>query len=145
MDIEKIIVGTLVFCLFIIMGVYVFTDFQDTYTEKGVAVDLDIEEYTTIKDEASNSYGEVNQTIRGADTNMFGSQTDTTDTQNRLWSSAFSTLELLRTMPAIMQNILTTVATKLEINIIFVKILFLITTIGFIFAIIYTLFGIPKS
>lgn len=143
MEFEKIITAVIIFTIFIVGGTLMFDDMQNNYSTSDV--DMDLEEYTDIQEVSETEYSGVNKTIQDMDTNMFTQQSDNTDTQQRLWGSTFSTLELLRNTPKIVWNIVNTISLKLGIPKIFIDGVLMILVVGFIFMIVYILFGVWKG
>lgn len=139
MEIDKILIGIVLFSVVILSGVLIFSDIETSYSELGV--DMDTDYYTDLETAANENFDETNKTAQSMYDNTFTKSSDTTTTSERLWGSSFSTLQLVTNIPTIIYRTLNSLSTKLGVPKFMIDAALIIITISFIFTIIYILFG----
>lgn len=151
LSLDKVIISTLVFLVFIVGGVLFVHDLETSYSDENL--DMGIDEYineTYFKTtdtrvdsgedpQLSNTSYELGKDIQGR---MFDKEVDEEDTESSMFSGSFSVIRLVPTSLNLIGNVMNDIGTVMGVPEIFVQIGFSALVILVIFSIIFLIFRV---
>jgi len=138
MELDKFLIGFVVFTLFVVSGVYLIADVNYNYGFINASIGTD--DFGSVYNTTDHIYN-LSQSQKNS---IFGSSVDEDDAESSMFKGGYKTLRFLRNSFGLINNIITAIATKVGIPRFMVDMAIASITIAVIFSIVYIIFRIPR-
>ena len=139
MDLDKLILGILVFSVFIVTGSLFMSDINTNYAYAGV--NLSTEDFSAVYDTSEKLYN----TSQDTKTSILGGNVDDEETENSIFRGTFSALRAVKISLELIGDIINSMANVLPIPPYFISFALAALALTISFALIYIIFRIAKG
>jgi hypothetical protein len=139
MELDKFLLGILVFTAIVVGGVLIIGDFNTNYEFAGTNMSTD--DFGTVYDTTDEIYN-LSQDMKDS---MLGGEVDEDDTADSMFKGGYKTLRFVQSSFGLVGDIMNAVGRKLGIPTFLITLGLAALTISIIFGIIYIVFRIAKG
>lgn len=140
MELDKFLIGLLVFTAIIVGGTLIIANLNDNYGDV-MEDNLSTSDFGDVYDTTDDIY-EISQDMKGS---MLGGEVDADATEDSMFKGTYKTLRFIQNSFSLVGDIISAVATRLGIPSFFVTLALAALTILIIFGIIYLILRIAKG
>ena len=139
MDLDKLMIGVLVFSVYIVTGTLFMVDINTNYAYAGV--NLSTEDFSSVYDTSGKLYN-TSQDLKGS---ILGGNVDDDETENSMFRGVFSALRSVKISFELIGDIVNSIANVLPIPHYFISFALAALALTISFALIYIIFRIAKG
>jgi len=143
-SLDKLVLATIVFFVFIIGGVFLVDDIETSYDDFGVDMGINeymLDTYKTATDNSSSDYSSFDL-AQDSQTRLFDKEVTDTDTESSMFAGSFSVIKLITTPARLMNTVLNQISVELNIPQEFVGYAFAALIITITFSVIFLIFRV---
>lgn len=140
MEIDKFLLGLLVFTAIVVGGVLIIGNFNENYDD-AMQSNISTSEFGSVYDTTDNIYN-LSQDMNDG---IFGSEVDEDATEDSMFKGVYKTLRFTQNSYSLVGDIIGAVATEVGIPRFFVTLALTALTIAIIFGLIYLIFRVAKG
>lgn len=140
MELDKFLMGILVFTAIIVGGVLIIGNFNENYDDV-MRENISTDDFTAVYDSTDELYN-LSQDMKDG---ILGGDIDADATEDSMFKGVYKTIRFIRVSFGITGDIISAIATKLGIPSFFVTLALTALAIGVIFGLVYLIFRVAKG
>lgn len=140
MELDKFLLGVLVFTALIVGGVLIIGNFNENYDDV-MQDNISTSDFTSVYDTTDEIYNLSQDMSDG----ILGGEVDEDDTSDSMFKGGYKTLRFIQSSFSLVGDIISAIATRMGIPSFFVTLALAALTISIIFGILYLVFRVAKG
>lgn len=140
MELDKFLIGILVFTAIVVGGTLIIANMNANYADV-MTENLSTDDFGEVYDTTDEIYN-ISQDMKDG---ILGGEVDEDDTADSMFKGAYKTLRFIQASFELVGNIISAVATKIGIPVIFVTLALAALAISIVFGILYLIFRVAKG
>lgn len=140
MELDKFLIGILVFTALIVGGTLIIGNFNENYDDV-MQDNISTDDFTGVYDTTDKIYN-LSQDMKGS---ILGGEVDEDDTADSMFKGGYKTIRFIQVSFSLVGDIIGAIATKMGIPSFFITLALAALTISIIFGILYLIFRVAKG